>query len=165
MDGDYFRSTIPHEYTHALIARFLGIALLPSWLNEGIAQVVGGEAAPKLLDQNDRDIQRCVANNTLLSLDKLGTWDSFKGAVEQQEAQYRAVGSSARVSDAYAQSFHMTRYLLSLVGMRSFCDFLDAFTRTHSLDNSFQNVFGFSIPEFYNAWLEDVHKKFGEGAP
>jgi hypothetical protein len=164
VDSDYFRGTTAHEYTHALIARILGTAHLPTWLNEGLAEKAGSEVAPKLLAANDQEIQLCVASDMLLPLEKLNSAD-FYNEVEHQVTQYRTVGPSARVSDAYAQGFHMTRYLLSLVGMRRFCNFLAEFARTHSLDNSFQSVFGFSIPEFYDAWLEDVHKKYGEGSP
>lgn len=159
--GDYFRGTVAHEYTHTLIGRAIGTALLPRWMNEGLANVAGSKLAKEDLNKNDAKMKALFAAKALLSLDELNDTARFNDAVERMlslkkvEAGKDAASAAAEAKpqgDAYAQALHMMRCLLEIGKKEDILRFLTFFTETRDLDGSFRDVYAMSVPDFYAAW-------------
>jgi hypothetical protein len=152
--SDYFRGTIPHEFTHAVLARAIGTVKFPSWLNEGIAQLASSRVFPAMVRENEQRMQRLIAAQALLGLEQLDSDPQFYRSVEHTLAQ-SDTGVSG-VSDAYAQGFHMTRFLLFRQPVRRWSEFIELCRETEDVEKAFQQTFSLTIAEFYQAWREQV---------
>jgi hypothetical protein len=142
--------SMSHEMTHQLIGRVVGqIKDLPNWFNEGAAQ--SGEAvfAPTMHAQNDRRMQRLLAQNAILPLDQLISSTAFHDSVDQlKEGQGKG--------DAYAQGFSMTRFLGFLLKGEKMSDFLTSIQQKQSFEAAVKDGTGLTMEEFYQAWLKAI---------
>lgn len=144
---------ITHEMTHVLMRRILGkIEDLPNWFVEGAAQITEGMLDPKKFQLNDRRVQRLLADNAILPLEKLKSHASFHEVVDQ-------LGEGQTKSSPYAQGQSMSRYLGTLINGTKFADFLELVRQKQSFDAALTELTGMTMQEFYDAWLKEVQRQ------
>ncbi|MEZ6185343.1 MAG: hypothetical protein R3F62_10085 [Planctomycetota bacterium] len=121
------RRVLFHEYAHALIS-YAGGQGLPAWLQEGLAQVAEGRAAPSGLRRSD-----------VPGLD--GLQGSFAQEADVREARRR-----------YAAALGFVRYLLAQGGSPLLADVLGRCKRGEALVDAVRAVYGRELSELYQAW-------------
>ncbi len=161
-DGDYFRGTVVHEYTHTLIFRTLGTASLPTWMSEGIAEFAATKIAPRKIAKNTEAMRVCAEANVLLGLDTLNDETLFYGSYEIKMAEDRLLplGNRKIRSNCYEQSLNMVRYIMKYAGMRGFDRFINDYASSEDLNASFQDGIGKTMPEFYDLWKRVGRQQF-----
>ena len=155
---NFFRSMVAHEFNHAMIRRLMGTAELPKWFTEGMADFAGGQVVPEDVAQNDYDIKRLFAANALVTPTQLEYPQTF-GAHTGLGAQLGEAGAGLVAPSPYAQSYHMTRYLLSNMGRGELPNFLNLVRDNNNFSTAFQTQFGASVPEFYASWYNETARK------
>ena len=157
-DPDYARATIPHEFNHAMLHHLMGTTPLPRWFEEGLAQVAGGQVVAREEPYNDYSIARLFAANALVPPAQLEQDASF-GAHTEVGAQMGREGAGLIAPSPYAQSYHMTRYLLSNLKRGDLPKFLNLVRDNNSFSRAFATQFGATVPQFYQSWYEDTARK------
>lgn len=120
-----WRATLRHELTHAFV-REVGGRDVPSWLNEGLAQ---------LLDGGGRDEDRLRHARTLLAqrLDDGG--ELF--ALDELEGSLATWHDTGEISVGYAQSLVLTARLLASYGEHTVRQLLTAFREGAEFEPAF----------------------------
>ena len=151
--------TLSHEMTHQLIRGLLGNRTpMPNWFTEGIAQVCEGLAAPEVYTQNDKLMQKLVAQNAILPLNLILSNNDFHDTVD-------AMRAGTQKGSPYAQGLHMTRYLVTLLGKESVPEFLQAIAQKGSFEAALQATTGLNMEQFYAAWVASLAPLKTEGQP
>ena len=153
-----FKTTVVHEFNHAMLSRLMGRTVLPRWFVEGLAQVAGAQVNPTYDSGKQRTLKRLFANNALLPIDKLDDYESF---AEQTELgiSMRKEGERAGAPDPYAQGYGMTKYLLDNISTAQLQNFLNRVRETDDFKTSFGDEFGFSLDQFYQGWKADTARR------
>jgi tetratricopeptide (TPR) repeat protein len=130
-------AVLTHELTHSFIASLPGRGC-PTWFNEGLAQLEEGRSAA-----NDRKaLTQLRQSNRLIPLKNLE--GSFLGLP----------ADAAEV--VYAEGLSAVEYLSSQYGKSAIHNILDLMAQNYNFDNAFQTALKRSVPEFENAWEQDL---------
>ncbi|MDK2744857.1 MAG: peptidase MA family metallohydrolase [Nitrospira sp. BO4] len=134
-DRKWLTSVLRHEYVHALLHDRLGTSsgALPTWLNEGLAMQLAGDAWPELDHVMQGDIK--VIPLTYLE----GSWSALPASTS---------------TVAYLEANSATRYLIERWGMARVDELLNAFQEKASVANALQNKLFVSYEQFHRQWLE-----------
>ena len=157
-DPDYVRSTIAHEFNHAMLSHLMGTTEIPRWFEEGIAQIAGAQLAARDIPLNDYEIARLYAAGALVDPAKLEAHASF-GAHTELGVKMDRAGAGIAAPSPYAESYHMTRYLMSNLKRGQLADFLNRVREQGDFAQAFQQEFGATLPQFYQSWYQDTARK------
>lgn len=124
-----------HEITHLVIHQLIygPLAVLPTWLDEGLAMNAEGDLRPDLAGM----LKDAIAAGSLFSL------RSLSGAFP---AGYDEAGL------AYAQSFSVVRYLLKTYGREKMQALIYAFKDGANPDEALLSVYGFDVAGLEAEW-------------
>ena len=154
-ESDYFKGTIVHEYSHALLHRLISNASLPSWLDEGLAMFAETRIAPKNIEKNDQTLKRCFTENTFLSLKEMTASTIFYDMVEKEDPKRQSVPADAYSgTEGYQQCLHMVRFFLLNTTEEQRKNFVRVYNTSKNVEKSFQEVFRVSTEDFYASWRE-----------
>ena len=138
-DRKWLANVLRHEYVHALLHDRFGasIGALPTWLNEGLAMQLAGDAWP--------DLDQAMSGNiTVIPLTYLeGSWGALPA-------------SAATV--AYAEANSATHYLIERWGMARVDELLKALQAKSSVAAALQNKLFVSYEQFHRQWLESFEQ-------
>jgi tetratricopeptide (TPR) repeat protein len=138
-DRRWLAHVLRHEYVHALLHDRLGSSshALPTWLNEGLAMQLAGDAWPELEQAGQGDIK-------LIPLAYLeGSWGALPAGV---------------ATVAYFEANSATRYLIERWGMARVDELLNAFQAKSSVADALQNKLFLSYEQFHRQWLETFER-------
>lgn len=139
-DKKWLATVLRHEYVHALLHERLGTnsGALPTWLNEGLAMQLAGDAWP--------DLDQAVAGEVrIIPLNYLeGPWGSLPA-------------NAATL--AYLEANSATRYLIDRWGMARVDDLLNAFKARQSVAAALQSKLFVSYEQFHRQWLDRFEKR------
>lgn len=138
-DRKWLASVLRHEYVHALLHDRLGASsgALPTWLNEGLAMQLAGDAWPELDQAMSGDIK--VIPLTYLE----GSWGALPA------------GTS---TVAYLEAHSATRYLIERWGMARVDELLNALQARSTIAAALQNKLFVSYEQFHRQWLESFER-------
>lgn len=138
-DRKWLASVLRHEYVHALLHDRLGTSsgALPTWLNEGLAMQLAGDAWPELDQAMSEDIKVIP----LIYLE--GSWGALPA------------GTS---TVAYLEANSATRYLIERWGMAGVDELLKALQTKSTMAAALQNKLFVSYEQFHRQWLESFER-------
>jgi hypothetical protein len=144
---DWGKRTEAHELTHVLVGQltFSCLSDIPTWLQEGLA--VYGEGGPD--DAAQKQFNRAVQDNTLLPV------RSLSGGFSEDP-------SKADVS--YSQSYSLVKFLIKQGGQDKMLALLRALRDGATVDEALQQVYGFDIEGFEDAWRADIGAQARSGS-
>lgn len=124
-----------HEITHLVIHQLIygPLAVLPSWLDEGLAMNAEGDLRLDLAIM----LKDAIASNSLFSL------RSLSGAFP---AGYDEAGL------AYAESFSVVKFLLNTYGREKMQALITAFKDGSNPDEALMSVYGFDVVGLEQEW-------------
>ncbi|MFQ6133233.1 MAG: peptidase MA family metallohydrolase [Armatimonadota bacterium] len=126
--------SIAHEYAHEAIKQFAGGAVVPVWLDEGVAAIVEG-----LAEGWEEELRRLHGAGRLVSIGELsGPWSALPAEL---------------AAGAYAESRSLAGYLLSTAGREGLLAILTELRRGANFDQAFQKVLGVDMAGFQRQWL------------
>ncbi|HEY8155771.1 MAG TPA: hypothetical protein VII72_16700 [Myxococcota bacterium] len=134
--GNALSRVLHHELVHAALDAAMPSAVLPAWLNEGLAEWFEARAAGKR-HLSDRELAVLVhyrRQGSLFSLAQLSA-PSFVG-FGPEAAQL-----------AYLESYGMLAYLARVSGERALRDFVEELVRTRNLPRAVQRAFRADLAE------------------
>jgi hypothetical protein len=136
---DWGKRTQAHELTHVLVGQltFSCLSDIPTWLQEGLA--VYGEGGPDTPSQQQFD--EALKDDTLLPV------RSLSGGFSEDP-------SKAGIS--YTQSYSLAKFLIEQYGQDKMLDFLHALSDGNAVDEALQQVYGFDIEGFEDAWRSAI---------
>lgn len=138
-DRKWLASVLRHEYVHALLHDRLAASggALPTWLNEGLAMQLAGDAWPEL----DQAMQ---GDSKVIPLTDLeGSWGSLPA-------------STATV--AYLEANSATGYLIERWGMAGVDGLLKALQAKSTIAAALQNKLFISYEQFQRQWIESFER-------
>jgi hypothetical protein len=126
--------TIAHELSHIVIGRFTDNPLggLPTWLDEGLAMYAEGE----LRGDNQRDLDRAIRNNTLITVRSLSAYP----------------GDPSQVDLFYGQCYSVVEFLIDTFGSEKMDLLLQTFQTGVYQEDALQQVYGFGLDELDARW-------------
>ena len=157
-DVEHLKSTIAHEFNHAMLRRLIGTVKMPQWFVEGLAQVAGAQVGANDVALNDYEIKRLFAVNALVPPSKLEASDSF-GSHTEIGAGLDRQGAGIIAPSPYAQGFHMTRFLLANMKRGQLGDFLNLARQDNDFNQAFSEEFNASLQDFYQSWYQDTARR------
>jgi hypothetical protein len=143
----YFQIAAAHEFNHCVVGRIIGGASLPNWFSEGLAMMTSPEINRAVGTSYDTRVRKVRKANAILSLRDISRRESFRESVESQNG-----------SDAYAQGYSMTFYLLSILTPEKLTPFLEEIRDTRRFDVALYKFTGLTQEAFYNAWLAELNR-------
>ncbi len=134
LDGRQSKGTASHEIAHILVERAAGspFAVIPSWLNEGIAEYAN--PVKGFSYQNSFDIN--LATDTLLPITK---YTSPPGKPED-------------VILFYGQAEKIVEYMIENFGSKKFTQFINSLKNGMSVNKAIEETYGISKTEIENEW-------------
>ena len=138
-DKQWLSHVLRHEYVHALLHDRLGTSsgVLPTWLNEGLAMQLTGDAWPALDQAMHEEIK-------VIPLPYLeGPWGALPASTS---------------TVAYAEANSATHYLMERWGMARINELLQAFQAKSSVATAFQDKLFVSYEQFQHQWLESFEQ-------
>jgi len=138
-DRKWLASVLRHEYVHALLHDRLGTSsgALPTWLNEGLAMQLAGDAWPELDQAMSGDIKVIP----LIYLE--GSWGALPASTS---------------TVAYLEANSATRYLIERWGMAGVDELLKALQTKSTMAAALQNKLFVSYEQFHRQWLESFER-------
>jgi hypothetical protein len=132
---EWGKRTQAHELTHALVGQltFSCLSDIPTWLIEGLAMY--GEGG--LEDYQQVVFDQALKDNTLLPV------RSLSGGFSEE---------SDKANASYAQSYSLTQFLIDQYGQAKMLDFLRTLSGGATTDEALQQIYGFDIDGFEDAW-------------
>ncbi len=136
---EYGVRTMKHEVGHLVIGQltFNCFQNLPTWLNEGLAQVAEGAMEAR----NINNVADAVTEEKLPSLGQL-------------EGSFSVHGDRASLSYAVGESF--TRYLIEQYGADRMGDYLLTIKDGIGWDDAFEQIYGRPMIELENEWRSEL---------
>lgn len=132
--SDQLDSVLVHELTHSFLST-LRRRHLPTWFNEGIAQIQEG----KTTQDQKQYLAALYLRRQLIPLADLK--ESFMGLSDQA------------VNVAYLQSLSSVEYLISRYGRQALRQILDMLHQNHTFESALKTATRQSLVEFERAWL------------
>jgi len=133
---------LTHEYTHAVI--FAKVRNnCPTWLNEGLAQILSGTADPPA-----RIIASIVRYNKLPDISTLEL--SFINLTREEAIV------------AYSVSMLFTRHLINTYGMNFINTQLDDLSDNVDMRSAFKNTYYVDVETAYNKFIAELKSKHGK---
>jgi hypothetical protein len=134
LDGMQSKGTASHEIAHILVERAAGspFSVIPSWLNEGIAEYAN--PVKGFSYQNSFDIN--LASDTLLPITK---YTSPPGKPED-------------VILFYGQAEKIVEYMVENFGSKTFTQFIKSLKNGMSVNKAIEQNYGMSKTEIENEW-------------
>lgn len=132
----YRRSTLIHEYTHALVYS-LAQNNVPVWFNEGLATF-----------EEIRHARNGSHKAALSSFDPRHSPPSF----QELNRLFQSSSSRREARRAYQNSLSMIRYLHQRQGLGQMERLLETAGRTGSFPEAFRRVMGHELSEFHRRW-------------
>jgi tetratricopeptide (TPR) repeat protein len=138
-DRKWLANVLRHEYVHALLHDRLGArsGALPTWLNEGLAMQLAGDAWPELDQAMSGDIK--IIPLTYLE----GSWGALPASTS---------------TVAYLEANSATRYLIERWGMTRVDELLNALQAKSSVAAALQDKLFVSYEQFHRQWLESFER-------
>ena len=138
-DRKWLANVLRHEYVHALLHDRLGAnrEALPTWLNEGLAMQLAGDAWPEL----DQAMQGNIKVIPLTYLE--GPWSALPASTS---------------AVAYLEANSATRYLIERWGMAGVDELLKALQAKSTMASALQNKLFVSYEQFHRQWLESFER-------
>jgi tetratricopeptide (TPR) repeat protein len=138
-DRKWLASVLRHEYVHALLHDRLGTSsgALPTWLNEGLAMQLAGDAWPEL----DRAMSGGIKVIPLIYLE--GSWGTLPASTS---------------AVAYLEANSATRYLIERWGMAGVNELLKDLQTKSTMAAALQNKLFVSYEQFNRQWLESFER-------
>ena len=124
---------LDHELVHIILGRAFSPRPVPSWLQEGAAQILARQYSPELTDR----LASGLLGDSLLALD-----DITRGFPRDP----------GRAQLAYAQSADLVAYLQNTYGDETLREVTLGLARGHSVDRSLREATGVSAFELDRAW-------------
>ena len=129
-----------HELSHALHRDLVGSAYIPTWFEEGVAQVCGALGNPKLTDENE---------GAVLQLAKEGRWLPLAAITG-----VKSFAAPENLPVSYSQAFAMTRYMIFHYGKETMLKlFLQDLGEGYGVDLAFENSLGVDQAGYYDLWF------------
>jgi hypothetical protein len=138
-EEDFFDGLLPHEIGHLILHEFVKDAHIPSWFDEGVAQLY--EAGKS--EQAFRIIRTWVSQDQFIRFQDLMRWDI------QQETD------PVKVALFYAQSQTIVEFLIKQYGSDAFGRLCRNIRDGKSFEASLYNVYPNTVPT-----LADLEKKW-----
>ncbi|RYG70264.1 hypothetical protein EON80_08285 [bacterium] len=139
-----------HELTHVYLSRMLTqVKDIPNWFNEGSGVLIQSTLNASKIASNDREIQKLLAQNAILSLEQMTSYNSFHEAVDEAK-------SGNQKGNPYAQGFNMTRYLGHAMKGAKFSEFVLQVQKEKSFEAALKTKTGMTMPEFYASWVKAI---------
>ncbi|MFO0774035.1 MAG: hypothetical protein U0172_05150 [Nitrospiraceae bacterium] len=143
-DKTWLTRVLRHEFVHALLHEQLGSEAhkLPTWLNEGLAMQLAGDAWPDL-DQVLSTVH--VGEVTLAPLDRLeGAWGGLP---------------SEAASLAYLEGNSATGYLIDRFGMETVREILAGIKNKQPIKVAIQEKLFMPYEQFQQQWIDTLNDK------
>jgi hypothetical protein len=136
---EWGKRTQAHELTHALVGQltFSCLSDMPTWLVEGLAMY--GEGGPEEVQQ--KLFGDALKNNTLAPV------RSLSGGFAEE---------STKANVSYAQSYSLVQFLIEKYGQDKMLDFLRTLRDGATVDEALQQIYGFDIEGFEDAWRANI---------
>ncbi len=136
---DWGKRTQAHELTHVLVGQltFSCLSDIPTWLAEGLA--VYGEGGPD--EPSQKQFDEALKDDTLLPV------RSLSGGFSEDPA---------KADISYTQSYSLVKFLIEQYGKDKILDFLRTLRDGATVDEALQQVYGFDIEGFEDAWRADI---------
>jgi hypothetical protein len=136
---EWGKRTQAHELTHVLVGQltFSCLSDIPTWLHEGLA--VYGEGGPDAPSQKQFD--EALKDDTLVPV------RSLSGGFSEDP-------SKADIS--YTQSYSLIKFLIEQYGKDKILEFLRTLRDGATVDEALQQVYGFDIEGFEDAWRDEI---------
>lgn len=129
-----FRSTLCHEYTHAVL-QAITKGNLPRWFGEGLAEYEKfRHGIPLTLDY----LGLAYKDNELIA------WDKINAAYDDQY--------NFTVNVAYEEAFSFVYYLLQNYGMERINSLLRALGTGEDFDSAFKQIYNITLTDAQGAW-------------
>jgi hypothetical protein len=132
---------LAHETTHAVVARLYPGSRWPLWLNEGLAEYMGGASVAAMKNQPIRRHEHTL-NFAGMSLDQL-----------QQMQVYPQ--DPVQVAELYETSEKLIRFIMTELPRERFTQFIDAVLTGHTLEQALMQVYGDKLASY-----DDFEKKY-----
>lgn len=161
INSDYFRTTIVHEYNHALVNAISGNAPMPIWLREGLATVIQSRASNVNATSLRQRMQQVVDVKAFLPLKEMSSKQVFVKNTEEYVAKSRQHIASP---DPYPQAGFMVNYLLSLFPPDDLEVFLIELGFGRPFDETFQKHTHRTLEQFYQEWLTQIPNQLNDGS-
>ena len=138
LSGNRDIGTLTHELTHILVGRAAGgsSALVPLWLNEGLAEFGNLDKGLSYVYYLDWAID----TNRLIPFTRLQTFP----------------GEPNMVIVSYGQSRNFVEYLIETYGSEKIAETLASIAEGRSGDIAIRNVYGKSVQQLDNEWREKI---------
>lgn len=130
---------IAHELGHLVVHQkvFGPFGVLPTWLDEGLAQAAEGELRADLQDTLDR----AIARDAIFSARSIT--GSFPTSADEAEL-------------CYAESYSLVEYLRNNYGSDKMLDLLEAFIQGGTADQALTQVYGFDMDGLDRVWRQSL---------
>lgn len=138
--GAHYEGILRHELLHLLLDRNYNTAVMPRWLNEGLAMTLSGE---------NRVDDRFYAG-----------YLSMRGRVipyNELPAVLEGAEYDGRLGEAYAQSLSMTEFLRKRLGEQHFWEFLRALD-DQSFPRALEAHTGMTTAQWFDTWQQSLWK-------
>ena len=138
LSGNRDIGTLTHELTHILVGRAArgGNALVPLWLNEGLAEYGNLDKGLSYVYYLDW----AVDTNRLIPFSRLQTFP----------------GEPNMVIVSYGQSRDFVEYLIEIYGTEKIAETLASIAEGRSGDIAIRNVYGKTVQQLDNEWRESI---------
>ena len=137
---DWGKGAIAHELGHVVTHQITFSpygAILPTWLDEGLAMYAEGKPDPYL----ESVLQKAIAQNNLISVQSLAS-------------PFSALPSEAYIS--YAESQSIVAFLIQNYGKDKMLQLLNLFTEGSTYDDALTQVYGFNQDGLDAAWQKYI---------
>jgi hypothetical protein len=135
--------TLAHETTHAVVARLYPGSHWPLWMNEGLAEYMGGAAVAQMKNQPIRRHEHTLTFAGM-SLDQL-----------QQIQVYPQ--DPVQVAQLYETSEKLIRFIMTELPRERFTQFIDSVLSGHTLEQALMSVYGDKLASY-----DDFEKKYAK---
>ena len=138
ISGETVMGIASHEFTHILVgeAAGRGYSLVPSWLNEGLAEYGNQDPAPNY----DWALNYAIFTRRLKPLWYL---DTFSGTPDD-------------IVIAYGHGKSVVRYMIEVYGEEKMAELMRAFHTARSTDQALQQVYGFDVYGLDSQWRRAI---------
>jgi len=135
-----YSGTLRHELVHVLLARNTDTAVMPRWLDEGIAMTVGKDFRWESM----LHVANMYVRGRIIEYHAL----DFAFVAPEDDSQF---------GDAYAQSLSMTRFLMGRIGEEAFWEMVYSL-KTRTFPEALRAVAGLTPRTLYDGWVQSLWK-------